>query len=230
MVETGAGHRPADAAAARAEPLDAAAQRAPRTTAPRCPRGTTTGASSATGSPSGGATSRRSARPPTSGSARCAGAASGSSPRWTRRCSGPPRAQVADDLRGTTTRGRLPTAVVAARHRPGAGHGGEPALQRRADNPAGQQNYPNTVNQLVAGGGGIDGLPGRLDVQAVHPAGRAGGRPAAGDRVRRAQPAAHPVPGRRGPASCGGRWCPANANPEWMDGYRDHVDARSAAR
>ena len=37
--------------------------------------------------------------------------------------------QVTEDLRRTTTSGPLPIAVVAAGHRPGAGDGGQPALQ-----------------------------------------------------------------------------------------------------
>ena len=89
LVESG--QVPADAAAAaRRRTVATAAQRDPERLHGGARRRTTTGASSATGSPAGGAASPRSARPPTSGSARCAGAGSPSCRRWTRGCSGPP--------------------------------------------------------------------------------------------------------------------------------------------
>jgi membrane peptidoglycan carboxypeptidase len=86
-------------------------------------------------------------------------------------------------------------------------------------NPAGQQNYPNTVNQLVAGGGAISGYQGgstfkmftmlaalesglSLDTAFDSPA---------------QFPSKYPD---SGPGNCNGAWCPANANPAWMDGNR----------
>ena len=96
----------------------------------------------------------------------------------------------------TTRAEALPTAVV----QPGTGRVLAMSVNRAysvADNPVGQKNRPNTVNQLIAGGGGDRGVPGRLDVQALHPAGRAGVRPAAVDRLRGADPVAHPLPGDR---------------------------------
>lgn len=88
MVETG--QVPADVAArAKAEPLNLRPSETPNDCT-AVPGSTTTGASSATGSPGGGAPSRRSAPRPTSGSAPCAGAATRSSRPSTRPCSAPP--------------------------------------------------------------------------------------------------------------------------------------------
>ena len=90
----------------------------------------------------------------------------------------------------------LPIAAVE----PGTGRVLAMAVNRHyslADNPDGQANHPNTVNPLISGGGERGRLPGRLDVQAVHHAGRAGGRQAARHRLRRAGQAAHPVRLRR---------------------------------
>ena len=67
-------------------------------------------------------------------------------------------------------------------------------------------------------------LPGRLDVQDVHHARRAGGRAAARHRLRRARPSWPPATPASGPGSCDGYWCPGNANPSWMDGYRTMWD------
>ena len=118
-----------------------------------------------------------------------------------------------------TNKRAAPTAVV----QPGTGRVLAMAVNRNysvAPNPQGQQNYPNTVNQLIAGGGDIvgyqagstfklfamlaaleSGLP--LDTEFDAPA------------VFVTDYATSP-----GPASCGGRWCPENASPSWMDGPR----------
>ncbi len=119
----------------------------------------------------------------------------------------------------TTNKRAAPTAVV----QPGTGRVLAMAVNRNysvAENPKGQENYPNTVNQLIAGGGGIvgyqagstfklfamlaaleSGLP--LDTEFDAPSVFVTSY-ATGD----------------GPASCGGHWCPANASPDWMDGPR----------
>ncbi|MBY8873406.1 penicillin-binding protein [Micromonospora sp. PLK6-60] len=111
-----------------------------------------------------------------------------------------------------------PTVVVE----PGTGRVLAMAVNRSygvSANPPGQRNYPNTVNQLVAGGGSIagyqagstfklftmlaaleSGLP--LDTGYDAPARLVTRFPASG-----------------GPADCGGRWCPENADAA-MDGYR----------
>ncbi|WDZ85022.1 transglycosylase domain-containing protein [Micromonospora cathayae] len=114
----------------------------------------------------------------------------------------------------------LPTAVV----QPGSGRILAMAVNRRYGldaNPPGQPNHPHTVNQLVAGGGGIvgyqagstfklftllaaleAGLP--LDTRFDAPSRLV-------TRWRVDDPA----------ASCGGYWCPVNASPETMNGPRD---------
>ena len=128
--------------------------------------------------------SRRSAPPPPTASRRCAGAATPSSPRST------PTSQAARSWhrsRSTATdkRAPLPMAAVAARAPAGCWRSRQPALQPGA-NPKGQANYPNTVNQLDRRRRQRHRVPGGLDVQDVHHARRAGGRPAAEHRLRRA--------------------------------------------
>ena len=167
---------------------------------------------------SGGAASRRSAPPPTSGSAAAPRRLLASSPRWTRRCSRPPPS------RRCGLRLRQPAGGAdrggAAGHRPGAGHGGEPALQ-----PGGQ---PGRAEQLPEHGQPADrrrrqrstgtrrGSTFKLFTML---AALESGLPLATEfdapsRLR------HQYPVDGGPASCDGYWCPANANPSWMDGYR----------
>jgi membrane peptidoglycan carboxypeptidase len=112
----------------------------------------------------------------------------------------------------------LPTAVV----QPGTGHVLALAVNRRygvGGNPNGRENYPNTVNQLVAGGGDIEGYQaGSTFKLFTMLAALEAGMPLstgfdAPSRLQTGYPS-------DGPASCGGYWCPGNANPEWMDGYR----------
>ncbi|MEV0430827.1 transglycosylase domain-containing protein [Micromonospora sp. NPDC050495] len=112
-----------------------------------------------------------------------------------------------------------PTAVV----QPGTGRVLAMAVNRNysvAANPAGQQNYPNTVNQLVAGGNGIVGYQaGSTFKLFAMLAALESGLPLATDFDAPSVYVTHyPVDG--GPANCGGNWCPANANPTWMDGRR----------
>ncbi|MFR9779671.1 transglycosylase domain-containing protein [Micromonospora sp. MS34] len=120
----------------------------------------------------------------------------------------------------TTNKRAAPTAVV----QPGTGRVLAMAVNRNysvAGNPGGQQNHPNTVNQLVAGGGGIVGYQaGSTFKLFTLLAALESGLPlntefdAPSVYVTR-----YPVDG--GPASCGGHWCPANSNPLWMDGDQD---------
>ncbi|WP_446216666.1 transglycosylase domain-containing protein [Micromonospora sp. IBHARD004] len=110
-----------------------------------------------------------------------------------------------------------PTAVV----QPGSGRVLAMAVNRNfsvAANPTGQRNYPNTVNQLVAGGGGIVGYQaGSTFKLFALLAALESGLPLA---------TAFDAPARivtkyrvsGGTASCGGYWCPTNASPTWMDG------------
>ena len=112
-----------------------------------------------------------------SGSRRCAGAATASSPRSTRpsrpaRCSRPSRCTA------TPTRRAHADGGGAARHRPGAGAGGEPALRAgpQSARPGELSEHRQPVGRR---GRGHRRLPGRLDVQDLHHAGRAGVRHAA---------------------------------------------------
>ncbi|MFC3501058.1 transglycosylase domain-containing protein [Micromonospora krabiensis] len=130
------------------------------------------------------------------------------------------RATVEQVLRvyPVTDRRAAPTAVV----QPGTGRVLAMAVNRTYsvdDNPAGQKNRPNTVNQLVAGGGAISGYQGGSTFKLFTMlAALESGLPlrtvydAPGRLVTR-----FPVTGA---ASCGGRWCPENASAS-MDGRQD---------
>ncbi|WP_328343444.1 transglycosylase domain-containing protein [Micromonospora sp. NBC_00421] len=116
-----------------------------------------------------------------------------------------------------------PRAAPAAVVQPGTGRVFALAVNRNysvAPNPAGQQNYPNTVNQLIAGGNGIEGYQaGSTFKLFTLLAALESGLPletgfVAPSRIVTRFPTDDPR------AGCGGRWCPANATPEWMDGYR----------
>ncbi|MFD0821280.1 transglycosylase domain-containing protein, partial [Micromonospora zhanjiangensis] len=112
----------------------------------------------------------------------------------------------------------LPIAVV----QPGTGRVLALAVNRHyqaGGNPAGQENYPNTVNQLVAGGGDIEGYQaGSTFKLFTMLAALEQGMPlASGFNAPAWLMTNYPVTGR---SSCGGYWCPVNSNPEWMDGYR----------
>ncbi|MFY1687658.1 transglycosylase domain-containing protein [Plantactinospora sp. WMMB782] len=119
---------------------------------------------------------------------------------------------------GYADRRAAPMAVV----QPGTGRVLAMAVNRhyRLDpNPSGQRNHPNTVNQLVAGGGGIDGYQAGSTFKIFTLlAALEAGMPLS---------SAYLAPSRLvtgypndGPHACAGYWCPANANPDWMDGYR----------
>ncbi|MGN9812459.1 transglycosylase domain-containing protein [Micromonospora sp. BQ11] len=112
----------------------------------------------------------------------------------------------------------LPIAAVE----PGTGRVLAMAVNRKYSlepNPAGQTNHPNTVNPLISGGDGVDGYQaGSTFKLFTMLAALEAGKPLA---------TGFDAPGRlptryaaEGEGSCDGRWCPVNANPEWMDGYR----------
>ncbi|BCJ30675.1 transglycosylase domain-containing protein [Actinocatenispora sera] len=112
----------------------------------------------------------------------------------------------------------LPIAVV----QPGTGKVSALAVNRHfslAKNPDGQNGYPNTTAQLIAGGGGVDGYQaGSTFKMFTMLAALSAGKPLS---------TGFDAPGRlqtkwpdSGPASCGGYYCPGNDNPSWMDGYR----------
>ncbi len=119
---------------------------------------------------------------------------------------------------GYTNARAVPMAVV----RPGTGHVLSIAVNRHFSlgaNPAGQENYPNTVNQLVAGGGAIAGYQaGSTFKMFTMLAALEAGLPLnTGYEAPSRLLTSYPI---SGPTSCGGYWCPVNANPSWMDGHR----------
>ncbi|WP_327029443.1 penicillin-binding protein [Micromonospora sp. NBC_01740] len=108
-----------------------------------------------------------------------------------------------------------PTAVV----QPGTGRVLAMAVNRNygvAANPAGQKNHPNTVNQLVAGGGAIEGYQAGSTFKVFTMlAALESGLPLstefdAPERIVTDYSAS-------GAASCDGYWCPRNAS-DLMDG------------
>ncbi|WP_027660075.1 transglycosylase domain-containing protein [Salinispora fenicalii] len=112
----------------------------------------------------------------------------------------------------------LPLAAVE----PGTGRVLAMAVNRHYSleaNPAGQPNYPNTVNPLISGGGSIAGYQAgsTFKLFTMLAALEAGMPLATGFDAPSQLPTRYAA---EGDASCDGRWCPANANPEWMDGYR----------
>lgn len=112
----------------------------------------------------------------------------------------------------------LPLAAVE----PGTGRVLAMAVNRHyslAENPAGQPNYPNTVNPLISGGGSIAGYQAgsTFKLFTMLAALEAGMPLATGFDAPSQLPTRYPA---EGDASCDGRWCPGNANPAWMDGYR----------
>ncbi|MEH0936305.1 transglycosylase domain-containing protein [Micromonospora psammae] len=113
----------------------------------------------------------------------------------------------------------VPTAVV----QPGTGRVLAMAVNRNysvADNPRGQRNQPNTVNQLVAGGNGIEGYQaGSTFKLFAMLAALESGLPLDTGFVAPSQILTR-FPAASGGASCNGRWCPANATPAWMNGQR----------
>jgi membrane peptidoglycan carboxypeptidase len=123
---------------------------------------------------------------------------------------------------GYRNRKALPMAVVE----PGTGRILAMAVNRHyslAANPGGHNGRPNTVDQLVAGGGGITGYQaGSTFKLFTMLAALTAGMPLdtsfdAPSRLITRYPAS-------GPGTCGGFYCPANANPGWMDGRRTMWD------
>ncbi|GIF50491.1 membrane peptidoglycan carboxypeptidase [Asanoa ferruginea] len=111
----------------------------------------------------------------------------------------------------------LPIAAV----QPGTGRVLALAVNRHyslAKNPGGR-DYPNTVDQLVAGGDSVTGYQAgsTFKLFTMLAALEAGYTLDTGFNA----PAQLPTQwADSGPASCGGAYCPVNDNPSWMDGYR----------
>ncbi|WP_091076035.1 transglycosylase domain-containing protein [Micromonospora nigra] len=117
----------------------------------------------------------------------------------------------------------LPIAAVE----PGTGRILAMAVNRHFSldaNPEGQANYPNTVNPLISGGDDVAGYQaGSTFKMFTMLAALEAGKPlSTGFDAPSRLPTRYPAEGY---GSCGGRWCPANATPEWMDGYRMMWDA-----
>lgn len=111
----------------------------------------------------------------------------------------------------------LPIAAVE----PGTGRVLAMAVNRHyslAANPDGQANHPNTVNPLISGGGGVDGYQAgsTFKLFTMLAALESGRTLSTGFDAPARLPTRYPAE----EGSCDGHWCPANANPEWMDGYR----------
>ncbi|WP_233513848.1 transglycosylase domain-containing protein [Micromonospora craterilacus] len=116
-----------------------------------------------------------------------------------------------------------PRALPIAAVEPGTGRVLAMAVNRHYSldaNPDGQGNYPNTVNPLISGGGSVAGYQaGSTFKLFTMLAALESGRPlATGFDAPSRLPTRYPA--GADDSSCGGQWCPANANPQWMDGYR----------
>ncbi|MFY1616529.1 transglycosylase domain-containing protein [Micromonospora sp. WMMD736] len=126
--------------------------------------------------------------------------------------------QQATKVYGYDNKRALPIAAV----QPGTGRVLAMAVNRHyslADNPAGQANYPNTVNPLISGGASVDGYQAgsTFKLFTMLAALESGRTLSTGFDAPAKLPTRYPA---EGPGSCDGHWCPANANPDWMDGYR----------
>ncbi len=112
----------------------------------------------------------------------------------------------------------LPIAVV----QPGTGRVLALAVNRHyslAANPH-KRMYPNTVNQLVAGGDGTNGYPSgsTFKMFTMLAALEQGWSLSAAFNATSPLVTRYPA---SGDGSCGGYWCPTNDNPHWMDGHRN---------
>lgn len=132
-----------------------------------------------------------------------------------------------------------PHALMVAAVEPGTGRVRALAVNRRfgLDDPDDPKNglntdprkraagvrgtYPYTTNPLITGGGDITGYQAGSTFKIfVNIAGLEKGLPL-DYSIRADSRYVSKYPVASGPASCGGRWCPSNANPSWMNGVRN---------
>ncbi len=126
--------------------------------------------------------------------------------------------EQATEVYGYGNKRALPIAAVE----PGTGRVLAMAVNRHYsldDNPDGQANHPNTVNPLISGGASVDGYQaGSTFKMFTMLAALEAGKPlATGFDAPSRLPTRYASDDE---GNCGGTWCPANANPQWMDGYR----------
>ncbi|WP_446215854.1 transglycosylase domain-containing protein [Micromonospora sp. IBHARD004] len=126
--------------------------------------------------------------------------------------------QQATGVYGYDNKRALPIAAVE----PGTGRVLAMAVNRHYsldENPAGQANRPNTVNPLISGGDSVDGYQAGSSFKlfTMLAALEAGKTLSTGFDAPSKLPTRYAAEGE---GACDGKWCPANANPEWMDGYR----------
>ncbi len=126
--------------------------------------------------------------------------------------------QQATAVYGYDNKRALPIAAVE----PGTGRVLAMAVNRHYsldENPAGQANHPNTVNPLISGGDSVDGYQAgsTFKLFTMLAALEAGKPLSTGFDAPAKLPTRYAADGE---GACDGKWCPANANPEWMDGYR----------
>jgi membrane peptidoglycan carboxypeptidase len=111
----------------------------------------------------------------------------------------------------------LPIAVV----QPGTGKVLALAVNRKYGTGS---SIADTVNPLISGGGSVHGYPSgsTFKMFTVLAALEAGMPLDSGFDSPAKLPTEWPD---SGPDSCGGKYCPGNSNPAWMDGYRTMWDA-----
>ncbi len=127
--------------------------------------------------------------------------------------------QQATSIYGYDNKRAVPIAAVE----PGTGRVLAMAVNRHYsldDNPDGQANYPNTVNPLISGGGSVAGYQAgsTFKLFTMLAALESGRTLSTGFDAPSRLPTRYAA--GTDDSSCGGQWCPANANPQWMDGYR----------
>jgi membrane peptidoglycan carboxypeptidase len=126
--------------------------------------------------------------------------------------------QQATAVYGYDNKRALPIAAIE----PGTGRVQAMAVNRHYSldkNPNGQANYPNTVNPLISGGDSVAGYQAgsTFKLFTMLAALESGKTLSTGFDAPSKLPTRYAA---QGDGSCNGTWCPANANPQWMDGYR----------